>query len=101
MSEVTSIPIEVRQILMRREPQSEEQLGERFGLLTFAAVLSEVGMADDKAIRGPADRLRINVNEEYEVRYWTRELSISEERLRALVAKHGVMVSDIRRALGK
>jgi hypothetical protein len=58
-------------------------------------------MADDKTIRGPADRLRINVNEDYEVRYWTRELSISEERLRALVAKHGVMVSDIRRALGK
>jgi hypothetical protein len=58
-------------------------------------------MADDKTIRGPADRLRINVNEDYEVRYWTRELRISEERLRALVAKHGVMVSDIRRELGK
>jgi hypothetical protein len=26
-------------------------------------------MADDKTNRGPADRLRINVNEEYEVRY--------------------------------
>jgi hypothetical protein len=47
-------------------------------------------MADDKTIRGPADRLRINVNEDYEVRYWTRELSISEERLRALVAKQGL-----------
>jgi len=58
-------------------------------------------MADDRTNRGPADRLRINVNEEYEVRYWTEELGISADRLRELVAKHGVMVADIRRALNK
>jgi len=58
-------------------------------------------MADDKANRGPADRLRINVNEEYEVRYWTKELGVSAERLRELVAKHGVMAADVRRALNK
>ena len=58
-------------------------------------------MADDKSNRGPADRARINVNEEYEVRYWTKELGIREQRLRELVSKHGVMSADIRRALGK
>ena len=57
-------------------------------------------MADDPTKRGPADRQRINVNEDYEVRYWTQELGISEARLRQLVLGHGVMAADIRRALG-
>ena len=58
-------------------------------------------MTDDKTKRGPADRLRINVNEEYEVRYWTKELGISEERLRQLVARYGVMAADVRKAIDK
>ena len=28
-------------------------------------------MADDKSIRGPADARRINIHEDYEIRYWT------------------------------
>jgi len=31
-------------------------------------------MSDDKTKRGPADAQRINVNEDYEVEYWTRVL---------------------------
>jgi hypothetical protein len=58
-------------------------------------------MADDKSNRGPADRARINVNEDYEVAYWSKELDVSADRLRELVAKHGVMASDVRKALGK
>lgn len=58
-------------------------------------------MSDDKTKRGPADRSRINVNEEYELRYWTKELGVSEQRLKELVSKHGVMAADIRRALSK
>jgi hypothetical protein len=30
-------------------------------------------MPDDRSIRGPADRSRINVNEAYEVAYWAKE----------------------------
>lgn len=58
-------------------------------------------MSDDKSNRGPADRARINVNEDYEVAYWTKELGLSSDRLRELVAKHGVMAADVRKALGK
>jgi len=61
----------------------------------------EQTMARDKTKRGTADRSRIDVNEEYEIRYWTKELGVSAERLRELVAKHGIMVADIRRALDK
>ncbi|QWT20747.1 DUF3606 domain-containing protein [Bacillus sp. NP157] len=56
-------------------------------------------MSDDKNNRGPADAQRINVNEDYEVRYWTRELGISEEKLRDLVKRVGVMAKDVRAAL--
>jgi len=58
-------------------------------------------MADDKSNRGPADRARVNVHESYEVEYWSKEFGVTPQRLRELVAKHGVMAADIRRALGK
>jgi len=58
-------------------------------------------MSDNKSVRGPADAKRINVNEDYEVQYWTTELEISEEKLRETVKKVGVMASDVRKALGK
>lgn len=58
-------------------------------------------MSDDKSVRGPADAQRINVNEDYEVQYWTTELEITEDKLRETVKKVGVMVADVRKALGK
>ncbi len=58
-------------------------------------------MADNLNNRGPQDRTRINVNEEWELRYWTEELGVSEVRLRELVKQHGVSADAIRRALGK
>lgn len=58
-------------------------------------------MSDDKKNRGPADRTRINVNESYELAYWTKKLGVSEKTLRAAVAKVGVMVSAVRAHLKK
>jgi hypothetical protein len=58
-------------------------------------------MADDRTKRGSADRSRINVHEPYELEYWTEELNVSADRLKELVAKHGVMAVDIRKALGR
>jgi len=58
-------------------------------------------MADDKSNRGPADRALINVKEDYEVAYWTKELGISSDRLKEFVAKHGVMAANVRKAVGK
>ncbi|MGN6093103.1 MAG: DUF3606 domain-containing protein [Luteibacter jiangsuensis] len=56
-------------------------------------------MADDKSNRGQADRNRINVNEDYEVRYWTKEFGISEDALRDAVKRVGPMVDDVRAEL--
>ena len=36
------------------------------------ANLKEPDMADDRTIRGAADLARINMQEDYEVRYWTQ-----------------------------
>ncbi|SEB98599.1 DUF3606 domain-containing protein [Terriglobus roseus] len=58
-------------------------------------------MSDDKSNRGPADRARINVNESYELEYWTKELGVSAAKLRELVKEHGVMASKIRQEIGK
>ena len=58
-------------------------------------------MSDNKSSRGPADAERINVNEDYEVAYWTKALGVSEEKLRDTVKRVGVMARDVREALGK
>jgi hypothetical protein len=58
-------------------------------------------MADDTAKRDYRDRDRINVHEDYELRYWTKELGVTPEKLKQTVEKMGVMVADVRKALGK
>jgi hypothetical protein len=58
-------------------------------------------MSDDKTTRGPADAQRINVNEDYEVRYWTKALGVSEQKLRETVERVGVLANDVRTALGQ
>ncbi len=46
-------------------------------------------MADDKTKRGPQDRNRINLSEDYEVRYWSEKFGVSADQLRAAVQKVG------------
>jgi hypothetical protein len=56
-------------------------------------------MPDDRTIRGPADRSRINVNESYEVRYWCQHFGCTEQQLRDAVKAVGVMADAVRRHL--
>jgi len=57
-------------------------------------------MSDDKTNNGAQDRSRINVNEPYEVAYWTRELGVSEALLREAVAAAGVSAENVRKYFG-
>lgn len=57
-------------------------------------------MSDDLNQRGPQDRSRINVNEPHELRYWTKELGVTEEQLRAAVQAVGVSATSIREHVG-
>ena len=58
-------------------------------------------MADDLTNRGSADRSRISMHEDHEVRYWTKALGVSKEELQRLVDKHGNSAAKIKEALGK
>lgn len=52
-------------------------------------------MVDDPDKRGPADRKRVSMTEEHEVRYWTARFGCSREDLQEAVDKVGPMASDI------
>ncbi|WP_447981334.1 DUF3606 domain-containing protein [Achromobacter kerstersii] len=58
-------------------------------------------MSDDLTNRGPQDRARINVNEDHELRYWTKQLGVSELQLREAVKAVGVSVEAVKQHLKK
>lgn len=58
-------------------------------------------MSDDKSRTGSPDRDRINLDEDYEVLYWTEALGVSVEELRQAVAAVGSTATAVRRHLGK
>ena len=56
-------------------------------------------MPDDTQTRSGQDRERINVNQDYEVRYWTKELGVSAERLKQAVDAVGDRADKVREYL--
>lgn len=58
-------------------------------------------MSDDLTNRGSQDRARINVNEDHELRYWTKELGVSEQQLKEAVKAVGVSVKAVKEHLKK
>jgi hypothetical protein len=57
-------------------------------------------MADNILKRGHPDRSRINMNEDHEVKYWTKHLAITRGELQRLVDKVGNSASAVRKELG-
>jgi hypothetical protein len=58
-------------------------------------------MSDDKSNRGPADRSRISLDQDYEVRYWTAVLGVTKEQLAAAVQEVGHSADKVREHLKK
>jgi hypothetical protein len=58
-------------------------------------------VTDDKSNRGAPDQSRINVSEDYELRYWADKWSMSVEELRKVVDQVGPMTKDVAAKLGK
>ena len=56
-------------------------------------------MSDDPQKRGPADRERIDVHAKHELQYWTKELGVDAETLKATVNRVGPMVDKVRSEL--
>ncbi len=58
-------------------------------------------MADDPRQTRPQDASRINVHQDYEVRYWTGKFGVSKEKLKAAVDKVGVSADAVARELAR
>lgn len=52
-------------------------------------------MPDDPTKRGPQDRSRISLAEDYEVRYWTERFGVSKEELAEAVQVAGHSVEQV------
>jgi hypothetical protein len=51
--------------------------------------------------RHPQDSPRINVHEDWELRYWSDRWSVPRSQLIDAVKRVGIQVKDVARALGK
>jgi len=58
-------------------------------------------MSDDKNSRGAADRNRINIHEDYELRDWSKRLGVSPEELKKAVQQVGTSADAVRKHFGK
>jgi Protein of unknown function (DUF3606) len=54
----------------------------------FIAIQSKIIM-DDKQKNGSADRCRININEGYELDYWSNKFGVSKDKLKAAMQTVG------------
>ena len=52
-------------------------------------------MFHDNSNHGPADSTRINIFEDYEIRYWTGQFGCTPEQLEQAVKAKGVMVAEV------
>ena len=57
-------------------------------------------MSDDKSQTGGQDRELISLSEDYEVRDWAKKFGVTEDDLRAAVARVGNRAEDVERELG-
>jgi len=58
-------------------------------------------MADDLKETGRQDDQRINVEQDHELSYWSRELGVSRDELRRAVEQAGPMVRNVRQHLSR
>ena len=58
-------------------------------------------MADDLKQTGKQDDQRINVEQDHELSYWSKELGVSRDELRSAVQQAGSLVKDVRQHLSR
>ncbi|MFB2833082.1 DUF3606 domain-containing protein [Floridanema evergladense] len=58
-------------------------------------------MSDNLKQRGPEDPTKININQAYELGYWTTRLRVSEDVLRRAVKAVGPLVTDVQKWLNE
>lgn len=56
-------------------------------------------MSDNKNKKRPLDAFKINIHEDYELRYWSKTLKVSADELIEAVNKVGPQASKVRQYL--
>lgn len=56
---------------------------------------------DDLSEEGKQDRIRVNITEAWERKYWSEKFGITEAQLIKLVKQKGALVKNLVKALGK
>ncbi|MGY4352226.1 3-oxoacyl-[acyl-carrier-protein] synthase III [Bradyrhizobium sp. GM7.3] len=56
-------------------------------------------MSDNLKKRDQRDRSKINMHEDFEVKYWTKELGVSRDELQKAVDKIGNSAAAVRKEL--
>jgi hypothetical protein len=64
-------------------------------------IVEENAMADDRTNRGQPDRSKINMDEDYEVKYWTRHFGVTREELQKIVDRVGNSAAAVAKEFGK
>lgn len=58
-------------------------------------------MPDDLTRRQPEDPNKININQSWEIEYWSKELRIPSKKLIELVEKVGPLVENVKAELAR
>lgn len=58
-------------------------------------------MGDNLEKRTPHDVSRININEDWQLEYWSNKFRVSKQELREIVKKVGTTVFAVRQYIGK
>jgi hypothetical protein len=58
-------------------------------------------MSDDLSKRRPQDATKVNVNESWELDYWSKKFDVTKERLKEAVKAVGNSASAVQKYLGK
>jgi hypothetical protein len=71
------------------------------GTIHFSVDMRTDSMSDNPHMTDYRDRDRINIHQDHQVRYWSKELGVTPEILKETVLKVGVMAADVRRELNQ
>ncbi|AZA90046.1 Protein of uncharacterised function (DUF3606) [Chryseobacterium nakagawai] len=58
-------------------------------------------MSDDLSKKRPQDATKVNVNESWELEYWSKKFGVTKEQLKDAVKAVGVSTAAVQKYLGK
>jgi len=58
-------------------------------------------MSDDLSKKRPQDATKVNVNESWELEYWSKKFSVTKDQLKNAVKAVGVSSAAVQKYLGK